>query len=199
MPVGRSAHLPEFADHRNRSGRRVCGICEDSSVEYLETGSGNSGALRGDTRSTGECGTHGAGGRDCGTDRAGYRLRADWVDGDRGGEGLRELHSVCYGDERAAPRHGEDDGRGCGGEDRKSTRLNSSHTVISYAVFCLKKKKRGYCKGAGARNMPWRKELSVAVQGNKVASQGTEEATPRGDSATHTREDSHQVNGLFGR
>src|SRR5260221_4351208 len=26
------------------------------------------------------------------------------------------------------------------GEDRKSTRLNSSHTVISYAVFCLKKK-----------------------------------------------------------
>src|SRR5438132_6420383 len=30
-----------------------------------------------------------------------------------------------------------------GSEDRKSTRLNSSHTVISYAVFCLKKKKKG--------------------------------------------------------
>src|SRR5260221_10904793 len=29
-----------------------------------------------------------------------------------------------------------------GGRDRKSTRLNSSHTVISYAVFCLKKKKK---------------------------------------------------------
>src|SRR5260221_5282904 len=28
------------------------------------------------------------------------------------------------------------------GGDRKSTRLNSSHTVISYAVFCLKKKKQ---------------------------------------------------------
>src|SRR5438034_3722283 len=28
-----------------------------------------------------------------------------------------------------------------GNRDRKSTRLNSSHTVISYAVFCLKKKK----------------------------------------------------------
>src|SRR5947207_12607659 len=28
------------------------------------------------------------------------------------------------------------------GQDRKSTRLNSSHTVISYAVFCLKKKKK---------------------------------------------------------
>src|SRR5699024_11992651 len=30
---------------------------------------------------------------------------------------------------------------GCGG-DRKSTRLNSSHVSISYAVFCLKKKKK---------------------------------------------------------
>src|SRR2546430_11299988 len=29
-----------------------------------------------------------------------------------------------------------------GPEDRKSTRLNSSHSQISYAVFCLKKKKR---------------------------------------------------------
>src|SRR2546426_6890183 len=33
--------------------------------------------------------------------------------------------------------------RGAGrGSDRKSTRLNSSHLVISYAVFCLKKKKQ---------------------------------------------------------
>src|SRR2546430_3252065 len=29
-----------------------------------------------------------------------------------------------------------------GAEDRKSTRLNSSHSQISYAVFCLKKKKK---------------------------------------------------------
>src|SRR5690625_6181488 len=28
------------------------------------------------------------------------------------------------------------------GQDRKSTRLNSSHVAISYAVFCLKKKKK---------------------------------------------------------
>src|SRR5258708_16830162 len=28
--------------------------------------------------------------------------------------------------------------------DRKSTRLNSSHQIISYAVFCLKKKKQTY-------------------------------------------------------
>src|SRR3712207_8545016 len=31
---------------------------------------------------------------------------------------------------------------GGAGEDRKSTRLNSSHANISYAVFCLKKKKK---------------------------------------------------------
>src|SRR2546430_12662315 len=32
--------------------------------------------------------------------------------------------------------------RGRDGQDRKSTRLNSSHSQISYAVFCLKKKKK---------------------------------------------------------
>src|SRR5215216_7361205 len=31
---------------------------------------------------------------------------------------------------------------GADGRDRKSTRLNSSHQIISYAVFCLKKKKK---------------------------------------------------------
>mgnify|MGYP000288716167 CR=1 FL=1 len=51
----------------------------------------------------------------------------------------------------AIPHNGDDDGT-IGGYigsltfyavlDRKSTRLNSSHTVISYAVFCLKKKKK---------------------------------------------------------
>src|SRR5947208_17166946 len=33
-------------------------------------------------------------------------------------------------------------GYGCPHQDRKSTRLNSSHQIISYAVFCLKKKKK---------------------------------------------------------
>src|SRR2546427_5723663 len=33
-------------------------------------------------------------------------------------------------------------------EDRKSTRLNSSHSQISYAVFCLKKKKKETMKSA---------------------------------------------------
>src|SRR5256885_2750240 len=35
--------------------------------------------------------------------------------------------------------------------DRKSTRLNSSHLVISYAVFCLKKKKNNDNKSANCR------------------------------------------------
>src|SRR5699024_9113155 len=35
-------------------------------------------------------------------------------------------------------------GFGYWSQDRKSTRLNSSHVSISYAVFCLKKKKRMY-------------------------------------------------------
>src|SRR5438552_14588297 len=39
-------------------------------------------------------------------------------------------------------RHLVTDGRRVGDEDRKSTRLNSSHQIISYAVFCLKKKKK---------------------------------------------------------
>src|SRR5258708_22262182 len=34
---------------------------------------------------------------------------------------------------------------GGGNVDRKSTRLNSSHQIISYAVFCLKKKKTEIC------------------------------------------------------
>src|SRR3712207_7794417 len=51
-------------------------------------------------------------------------------------------------DEVAAPSEDEDMGEGGEGEhreqdeDRKSTRLNSSHANISYAVFCLKKKQK---------------------------------------------------------
>src|SRR5207249_10160959 len=50
----------------------------------------------------------------------------------------------------ATRSRGRDDWRGSSGrdyewcEDRKSTRLNSSHVSISYAVFCLKKKKISY-------------------------------------------------------
>src|SRR5690349_22951065 len=46
--------------------------------------------------------------------------------------------SRCAADPTSGPSRGEDvlDRK----EDRKSTRLNSSHVEISYAVFCLKKK-----------------------------------------------------------
>src|SRR2546421_5454907 len=40
------------------------------------------------------------------------------------------------------PRAAARPGPGGAGPDRKSTRLNSSHDQISYAVFCLKKKKK---------------------------------------------------------
>src|SRR5256885_11942087 len=50
-------------------------------------------------------------------------------------------------EDRAANEHGARRPRGGAAtglpwEDRKSTRLNSSHLVISYAVFCLKKKNK---------------------------------------------------------
>src|SRR5947207_12377266 len=64
----------------------------------------------------------------------------------RSAEGdLRDAVSVSPG--QATPRRA---GRP---RDRKSTRLNSSHTVISYAVFCLKKKNKTTtppsCRGRG--------------------------------------------------
>src|SRR2546426_6156301 len=40
-------------------------------------------------------------------------------------------------------------------EDRKSTRLNSSHLVISYAVFCLKKKKKTYAWATASITSCW--------------------------------------------
>src|SRR5260221_9897020 len=46
------------------------------------------------------------------------------------------------GQQRAKAAHQALGFQGRSGKDRKSTRLNSSHTVISYAVFCLKKKKK---------------------------------------------------------
>src|SRR5205807_4829915 len=50
----------------------------------------------------------------------------------------RRRRTSCRG-RPSAPARGRRPRRGL---DRKSTRLNSSHLVISYAVFCLKKKKK---------------------------------------------------------
>src|SRR5690606_41861029 len=56
-----------------------------------------------------------------------------------GGQGSGH-RGVRPGRAHAADRGG-DRGADQGNQDRKSTRLNSSHVKISYAVFCLKKKK----------------------------------------------------------
>src|SRR5438105_10514728 len=57
----------------------------------------------------------------------------------------RKVGEMEAGD-RTAPRGCEED------RDRKSTRLNSSHEWISYAVFCLKKKKKKQSKGYDISN-----------------------------------------------
>src|SRR5947208_10005356 len=55
----------------------------------------------------------------------------------------RDGHQPRARRRRPGPAAAPDRGRLArrGGRDRKSTRLNSSHQIISYAVFCLKKKK----------------------------------------------------------
>src|SRR5260221_958323 len=57
--------------------------------------------------------------------------------------------------------------------DRKSTRLNSSHTVISYAVFCLKKKK------------------------TETLASGTHHAAPQANGQTAPRDHSHHRKGIL--
>src|SRR2546427_927646 len=44
--------------------------------------------------------------------------------------------------------------------DRKSTRLNSSHDQISYAVFCLKKKKKEQRRYGGTGSPSWPREIA---------------------------------------
>src|SRR5437879_10741067 len=56
-------------------------------------------------------------------------------------QGHGESAPAEAGREGRAPGHEFHITRGGQNEDRKSTRLNSSHRCISYAVFCLKKKK----------------------------------------------------------
>src|SRR5437763_11176559 len=55
--------------------------------------------------------------------------------------------------------------------DRKSTRLNSSHRCISYAVFCLKKKSNGLAKSDGekiGRNDLLLNDAGVRVQIKRI-------------------------------
>src|SRR2546429_7360459 len=64
---------------------------------------------------------------------------------------------------------------GLGVQDRKSTRLNSSHGYISYAVFCLKKKKHRYSQ---------RKALSMLTFFSNCRNPTTVHTGPRCDSHT---------------
>src|SRR2546429_2685223 len=56
--------------------------------------------------------------------------------------------------------------------DRKSTRLNSSHGYISYAVFCLKKKKKN--KAIGHPHVP-----RIVTEHRSTAEYSTASVTPR--------------------
>src|SRR5258708_9269110 len=71
----------------------------------------------------------------------------------------RRYHDQCAGLVRPV-------GKACalhaGNPDRKSTRLNSSHQIISYAVFCLKKKKTMLMRLCTIRAQVW---VAIAVTG----------------------------------
>src|SRR5688572_32446683 len=69
------------------------------------------------------------------------RRRAPRARVDHGGRGRGETPRRARGRGTAAGARGQVPVGGARG-DRKSTRLNSSHSQISYAVFCLKKKKK---------------------------------------------------------
>src|SRR5436190_14742419 len=59
-----------------------------------------------------------------------------------GDKAILEIEIALQICRRASRRYGIHRSTNNSSSDRKSTRLNSSHTVISYAVFCLKKKKK---------------------------------------------------------
>src|SRR5256886_6736485 len=62
------------------------------------------------------------------------------------GIGGSEIHEFVAGSYASTARNA----------DRKSTRLNSSHSQISYAVFCLKKKKKSHCSSTLVVVFAWR-------------------------------------------
>src|SRR2546426_3917132 len=71
------------------------------------------------------------------------RVRGGQVGGERRARGNPRQAPRALSGPRRDCRARADAGRpGRLARDRKSTRLNSSHLVISYAVFCLKKKKK---------------------------------------------------------
>src|SRR3712207_7526281 len=81
------------------------------------------------------------------------------LDARHGGELVQGALDADAGDSSAGDRGQQGAAQGVA-EDRKSTRLNSSHANISYAVFCLKKKKqstnhnRAYKRISGIADSP---------------------------------------------
>src|SRR3712207_8746660 len=74
-------------------------------------------------------------------DRCGGRAHADRVFG-TDHEGVHEVEHHRLAGVASEERDDQERQHQSKKRDRKSTRLNSSHANISYAVFCLKKKKR---------------------------------------------------------
>src|SRR5205807_9732700 len=72
--------------------------------------------------------------------------------------------------------------------DRKSTRLNSSHLVISYAVFCLKKKNRYSIRQAGARCGGGRRLRRVGHKEPRLRSGSPKDAPRAAPTRLHARE-----------
>src|SRR5436190_7396076 len=82
-------------------------------------------------------------------------FRSTLVAGVGGGEVQADAHHLDGSRQARHRRRSREERRRSGRRwnrriDRKSTRLNSSHTVISYAVFCLKKKTRATTRSHGS-------------------------------------------------
>src|SRR2546430_3142538 len=68
--------------------------------------------------------------------------------------------------------------------DRKSTRLNSSHSQISYAVFCLKKKKKHATQSTSLRITYHARETCVYFISNQTPARGSTTSSNTMSSAT---------------
>src|SRR5579875_2200583 len=111
----------------------------------------------------------------CGARRPGPRQAAGFPAGRRG----CALPRRCTGGSRqwwrAAARRRQ--------PDRKSTRLNSSHTVSSYAAFCLKKKKMRTGRGVGWRTYIWGQGAGVGSSAGRSVHPRLSPDVPRSGEA----------------
>src|SRR2546429_7176790 len=106
---------------------------------------------------------------------------------------------------RGAGRHGRESrlrdgqaGRDAGG-DRKSTRLNSSHGYISYAVFCLKKKKNAIrIRSSRKATRCWPQRLSLLKMRHSVLL-CRDPTAPRADKAFQITTPSDKLQHSFTR